>query len=242
MNILNFKCKLLYSLIGIGVISTVNGQFVTNFTIPGGIKDPQYTNLSAFGSIEFDFNNELASISLTHNSSFFNTNNTSTLTGILVLAPLGVSNLSLNTISELNWSSPPSNSTDPFPQAKNVGFTVDRNDYFGVGADNVNDGLESPSSKQIDFTFTFDFDGSNQATVWNNYLSSQEPHVFVRWQSLFEDKDNGFEGSTIGWSGGGDIPVIPVPEPSQIAALSIVGLGALLMIRRRIKAKRAAKA
>jgi hypothetical protein len=54
--------------------------------------------------------------------------------------------------------------------------------------------------------------------------------VVIRWQSIVGATQTSAKGYG---------HFTPVPEPSQIAALSIVGLGALLFIRRRIKAKRA---
>jgi hypothetical protein len=63
-----------------------------SFEIPGGIKDPQYTNLSAYGEITFDFSAAIPNVvvELTHDSGYFTIgDSTSVLTGIAVLAPMG---------------------------------------------------------------------------------------------------------------------------------------------------------
>jgi hypothetical protein len=213
-----------------------HAQYSFDFEIPGGIQDPQYTNLSAYGDINFDFSNELVIVNLTHDSDAFHLDqSTSTLIGVAVLAPLGVSNLQFVNSIPGNWDdlSNVNPNFSPFPQANNVGFDLAGESYFGVGSGKVKDGLVSPPPSSLTFTFSFDFQlpqGMDEDAVWSDYVGEDVPQVFVRWQQLFEEGN--WPGSTIGWNN-------PVPEPSTIGALSIAGLGGLLWVRRRIKSRAA---
>jgi hypothetical protein len=216
-----------------------------SFEIPGGIKDPQYTNLSAYGEITFDFSAAIPNVvvELTHDSGYFTIgDSTSVLTGIAVLAPMGVSNLSFLSSTPSGWATNYPGGSNPFPQANNVGFDLSGSSYFGIGRSpgKDNTGLESPTESSILFSFAFDFQlpqGMSQADVWDAYVLSEVPQVFVRWQELYEpiQGDDTWPGSTIGWNN-------PVPEPSTIGAMSVLGLCGLLWARRRIRGKATRKA
>ena len=87
-------------------------------------------------------------------------------------------------------------------------------------------------------TLKFEFTMANDITGFNfdTYGSVPNiPQLVFRIQGI-ADPGNVGSDKAYGWvEGGGDTP--PVPEPALIAPLSVLGLGGLLFIRRRIKGK-----
>jgi hypothetical protein len=113
---------------------------------------------------------------------------------------------------------------------KNVdGLSLNIDNYFGVD-------ISAPPENRIDngelltFSFTMESLGLGESIDWLEYEQEANPHVLVKWQEV------AIYGSAKGHGG-----FTPVPEPSQIAALSMAGLAGLLFVRRRIKAKRVQK-
>lgn len=99
--------------------------------------------------------------------------------------------------------------------------------YFGAVTGPKNPSLKS--GEQAFFSWEADASFDPETQSWSIYGNSANPHVIVRWQSVGEDGEDSARGYAFI-----DLTVTPVPEPSQIAGLSILALGGVLLLRRRI--------
>ena len=67
-----------------------------------------------------------------------------------------------------------------------------------------------------------------------DYLTLGEPIIFVRWQAV----DTGGLTDAIGEGGWGPGFDPSIPEPSEVAALAMLGLGGILFARRRFTGRK----
>ena len=111
-------------------------------------------------------------------------------------------------------------------------------EYFGASYPPPS-GILSGTSEVFSFTFpvAFAFDSN----AWMDSFGYEGlPNVFVRWQSVVldggrpEDSGKGFFDGP-GYDPGFDPAV---PEPSAIAAMAVLGMGGLLLVRRRLTRKK----
>jgi hypothetical protein len=215
------------------------------FSIPedGYINEGYISGLGATGSVTFSGNQLFVSVTNGDSGSTdFNSIN-SHLTKFFLLMPMvagsKVSVTSLDS-SPSGWTMANDLNAGGAGPVGNILGISNTGDYSGATAGNPNNGIDQTDTAYFSFTL----DADTTSVDWDAYFAAgdygdsldngETPHVAIRWQSIGITGDG---GSAAGYG-----RFTPVPEPSQIAALSIVGLGALLMIRRRIKAKRAAKA
>jgi hypothetical protein len=114
------------------------------------------------------------------------------------------------------------------------GDTLDYADYMGatvpVPTDHSDRLYREDPAPAI---FTWQFDSPPDISV-DDWLAIDAPLLFVRWQGI------SLQDESAKTYGGGDRPFEPgvVPEPSEIAFLSIIGLGGLLFVRRRLTGKK----
>jgi MYXO-CTERM domain-containing protein len=117
------------------------------------------------------------------------------------------------------------------PGGTNV-YEWDVASYFGTATSDAGTRIDNGDSA----LFTFTMASTTNAVNWADYGDPAHPTIVVRWQEV----DGGGSSAGYGWlTDGGVVP--PVPEPRLIAPLAALGLGGLLMVRRRItrKAKKA---
>lgn len=131
--------------------------------------------------------------------------------------------------------------------------TWDSYQYFGARAGerldyfSENDDPAHPDAPVVDegvFTFSFpatvDF-SLEELGAWA--ASRDNPHIFVRWQSIgYYDPDSGniedlASGKGFLWAPDDPDFEPSIPEPSEVALLSILGLGGLLWTRKRFMKK-----
>lgn len=134
---------------------------------------------------------------------------------------------------ELQQSVATSHAGDPVDIA-----SEDRGKYFGATSADSSYRLtypDPPSSRLFQFSFdSFDMDLS----AFNAWLDNADslPLVVVRWQAIYIDEGLNDESGR-GGSGGGRGFDPRIPEPSQVAALAVLGLGGILYTRRRLTKK-----
>ena len=96
--------------------------------------------------------------------------------------------------------------------------------YFGSEIQNNPDlnGLAQGSTA----VFSFDMDDLPEGEMidWAGYLASEIPHVFIRWQGI-QPGDESAKGYAY---------FSPVPEPSVIAPIAVLGLIGVVLWRRRL--------
>ena len=115
--------------------------------------------------------------------------------------------------------------------------------YFGMATkvnENALSNPESPPEFPATGTFLFYFsdlkDESFDVAEWYGRSKEMSPLAFVRWQSIDFPQETSAKG--FGWGQPGwDPSVVPVPEPSEIALLAMLGLGGLIFARRRLTKK-----
>jgi hypothetical protein len=157
---------------------------------------------------------------------------TSAITGFWLMKPVSGSTISLiqdtpYTGSTDNWSldtSLPNTMTGGDGQLGDP----DQSNYFGASS---GERLDIPGDSVGWFSFDispkiFPFDVAS----WVSSSSPDDPLLFVRWQEVFESE------SGKGAGGPGFDP--GVPEPSEVAALAMLGLGGILFARRRFTRKK----
>ena len=110
---------------------------------------------------------------------------------------------------------------DDAPQAKTVSNNLSDTVNFKFWHDDETKNIDLPQSDELKFRMFQRFDENEQDFVVGEYVFA----IGDRAGSLDADYDDGFFYVT------GDIS--PVPEPSQIALLGVLGLGGFLYLRRR---------
>ncbi|NDV61124.1 hypothetical protein G0Q06_01530 [Puniceicoccales bacterium CK1056] len=228
------RCAL--SLTGIFVgIQVASGAETFNFSVPGSIPGvtgfvKDYSDVAASGTVTFDGTTVTLFI---ENGNAMN----SSISKVYLLKPVvGGSNIDTTGVSGVaDWSAYNS-LADPASNGKPgtiLSSYVDWNnaDYFGAAADSSSARIDEGNSA----TFTFTMASSTDAVNWLGYGDPSTPTIVIRWQEVgYNDRD----GSTAGYGWldtGGTVP--PVPEPRLIAPLAVLGLGGLLMARRRLTRK-----
>ena len=103
----------------------------------------------------------------------------------------------------------------------------DFSNYFGASA---GERLDIPGDNVGYFSFSF-IPGAEPFSVdaWVAGGTADDPLLFVRWQEVY--------GSESGKGAGGPGFQPGVPEPSEVAALAVLGLGGILFVRRRFTKK-----
>lgn len=163
-------------------------------------------------------------------------------------SPTGTDDFASGNAYPSDWTT--SNTVDNF--LKGFGGVQNESDYFsanaGTGLENLGADLQAGFNTNISgtgiFTFTFE---QNQFDYSSNPWGTDEqnfgmPIAMVRWQSILmegvEFYDGG-EGSGKGGTGPGFVPGFDpsVPEPSEVALIAMLGLGGLLLGRRRFVRK-----
>lgn len=241
------RCAL--SLTGIFVgLSAANAAETFSFSVPGSIPGvtgfvKDYSDLAASGTVTFDG----TSVTLfVQNGNAMN----SSISKIYLLKPMGIDAVdgpaANAALGVADWGVF-NNLDEPTSGGGKTGTILKNNDgpfdfnpydadaYFGTAALASGARIDEGGSA----TFTFTMESSTDSVNWLNYGSLNAPTVVIRWQEVgYNDREGSSAG--YGWlDAGGTVP--PVPEPRLIAPLAVLGLGGLLMVRRRIarKAKKA---
>lgn len=229
------RCAL--GLMGIsGGLQLANAAETFAFSVPGPggfVKD--YADLSASGTVTFDGTTVTLFI---ENGDDID----SAISKVYLLKPMvGGSNIDATGVSGVaNWSvynnlDDPNNNGKPGTILKNNpgAFDFDPYDasnYFGAASDSAAARIDRNDSA----TFTFTMASSTDSVNWGNYLNDQQPTIVIRWQEVGNDGEGSSAG--YGWlETGGTVP--PVPEPRLIGSLAALGLGGLLLVRRRFTGK-----
>lgn len=233
------RCAL--SITGIlGVFQLANAAETFAFSVPGDpgegfVKD--YADLNASGTVTFDGTTVTLFI---ENGNDMN----SAISKVYLLKPMGIDATAVSGVTD--WShynnlDDPNNGGKPGSILKNNDGPIDFNPYdadayFGAATLEADARIDAGVSA----TFTFTMASSVDATNWLTY-GVGEPTIVIRWQEVGYGSDTGGSSAGYGWlDTGGTIP--PVPEPRLIAPLAVLGLGSLLMVRRRMTRKAAKKA
>lgn len=210
-----------------------------NFSLPGttgGLDEENTDNgvaLDLTGDVTFDGTNV----------SLFVKNGTdpdSTITQVYLLKPGGIDATTLDSTHAGNsWALQNSLSSQGNGNGNGNGnqggpldsilssLDLESGDYFGAAtATNDKGNLTADESGSFSFTMVSDLD--TEFNDWIGYANSTVPQFLVRWMSVGEDDD---------FSGAGYANITAVPEPALIAPLGLAGIGCLLVVRRRLRAK-----
>ncbi|MEX0331610.1 MAG: PEP-CTERM sorting domain-containing protein [Puniceicoccaceae bacterium] len=101
--------------------------------------------------------------------------------------------------------------------------------YFGASS---GERLDFPTPDPVGY-FSFDINPDLlpfDEVAWAAQGDATNPLLFVRWQEVF--------GTESGKGAGGPGFEPGVPEPSEVAALAVLGLGGILFVRRRFTKKK----
>jgi hypothetical protein len=114
------------------------------------------------------------------------------------------------------------------------GGSHDADLYFGAQSGTRLD--SQPVNEFGEWSFVF-FNDNPGSPVFNEnaYFNSGNPLVFARWQAVVINDQLNDESGKGGWGPGFDPSV---PEPSEVAALAMLGLGGILFARRRFTKKK----
>jgi hypothetical protein len=149
------------------------------------------------------------------------------ITGFYVLKPMGVDATLTSGLD--GWSL----DDDKFGSVLNEYFQAGKDYtyvYFGADTNGANKGIAQGDNAIFNFAMSSTLD----AVDWTAYANiTDKPHIFVRWQ-----QDDQFGGdSAKGYDWFRRTPNPGIPEPSHIAGMAMLGLGALLFVRRRLTKK-----
>jgi len=145
--------------------------------------------------------------------------------------------------SSSDWknSSSVDNGTWQLVRQKTSASKKGKNNYIGAQVSPSSaESLESTASTSDKSTFSFNVPelAGQSEFILGRYFSQQsvdQPAVVFRWQTVDPQFVDG--GSAKGFAYI-DLQISPIPEPSHIAALSVIGMAGLLYGRRRMIAQR----
>ncbi|MEX0323950.1 MAG: PEP-CTERM sorting domain-containing protein [Puniceicoccaceae bacterium] len=229
----NLLTKSLLLTVALGVASLAQAQIFV-FDIDDINGHTNYTGVGASGTVDFTTNAYTeVSVSMTNDSAV-----SSYITGFYILKPMinttlleATGLLSYTDDGTKDWSL----DDDKFGNVLNEFYQQGKDYvslYFGAEVDNNPDQNGIFTGSTSNFTFAMDTSGMGLPD-WLAYNDKgvgegAVPHIFVRWQNV----NNG--DSAKGYDVWGDIPPpVIVPEPSEIAAMGLLGMLGLLWIRRR---------
>ncbi len=235
-----FFSKTLLVLTALGVASVAQAQFF-NFDIDDTNGHSNYTGVGASGTVSFDVGgSDQVTVAITNDGTI---SPNSYISRFFILKPMiGATQVDASTLVSYTDSS----NKDWFLDDEDHGSLLNEfyqngsdyvGDYFGAEIHNSppNNGLPQPTTH----TFVFQMDAPLALVDWGAYNAMGSgpdavPHIFVRWQEVA----NG--DSAKGYDVWGDIPPPPVlvPEPSEIAAMGLLGMIGFLWARRRFMSRK----
>jgi len=233
-----FKWGILIS--GILLSASVASAQYFEFNIPdidGGTHNNH--GVSSFGTV--DFESSTIELQVTNNSLL-----PGRITGFWILKPVTGDVVDETAIPVTDWTAVNALDNNVRNIIKNeVPVTTDLSAYFGAVESAPGDGGIWTSPPGATNTLAFSFDLVNaldptdwEAFNWDAYLNPNNanyvdtPKVIARYQTVA-----GVD-SSVGWGGfeeTGDIP--PIPEPSEIAFMALLGLGGIVWMRKRFLSK-----
>lgn len=152
------------------------------------------------------------------------------ITGIFLLKPMTTG----GTVTDISLDSFPAGTSFASPAGNSENFNgtgtgADESDYFSVGVD-----PNSPSNGiglGDNGSFMFEIDSFGDNIDFDSYLVADTPQIFVRFRGI---EPNGESAKAYAYL---DPGTTAVPEPALIAPLGLAGIGCLLVVRRRLRAK-----
>lgn len=213
----------IWAIMGSGLL--LSGQPVFHFLIDETEGVRNLTGVGAAGTVDFSILDEVG-LSLTNTSIDWTA---SFITGVYVLKPTTAGGFR----PDATLASGPTAWNDVGDDGNfhevwsGMGTGLGNSDeylYFGSEIQNNPDlnGLAQGSTA----VFSFDVDSlpEGEAIDWAGYLASEIPHVFIRWQGI-QPGDESAKGYAY---------FSPVPEPSVIAPIAVLGLIGVVLWRRRL--------
>ncbi|MEY3000289.1 MAG: hypothetical protein RL648_503 [Verrucomicrobiota bacterium] len=212
----------LMALMGSGLL--LSGQPVFHFSIDETEGVRNLTGVGAAGEVDFG-TIDAVGLTLTNTSIDWTA---SFITGVYVLKPTTLGGFR----PDATLSSGPTAWNDVgddgnFHQVwSGMGTGLGNNDeYLYFGSEIVNNPDLNGLGQGSTAVFSFDMDSLpvGESIDWAGYLASEIPHVFIRWQGI-QPGDESAKGYAY---------FSPVPEPSVVASMAILGVIGMVLWRRR---------
>ena len=244
---------------------SAHGQWDLDFNLPavGGVN---VGDIGASGGVNFGYDlvNDVSTIDLSiKNTSVDTTWSQSYITGFYILKPWGDQDLTVtldaSDVLPRTWGLVDGKDGN-IGDLSGVPFIGNKDDYLYFGSSITENpeinGLEQGgwfnTNEYADFAFSIDgsvLDGFNPIAYYGS--QGTQPHLVVRWQAILYggsgDPNDYFVDDSYDPSGSSakgytyfTIPgtIIIVPEPSEIAAMALLGIGFLLWARNRFLGKK----